>query len=434
MLSEDMASKETGDAPEAVRQGRVLSDRPDALMSRAPEISVVVHDDITAVEALRAEWEELLRGTAYDHSGSLAPDYVIAAWRAGAASKDRRLAVIEVRQDGMLALLWPLQTIPERLGRGATHLGYGANEDYAGPILRRDPAFAPAHEAGLAAAKGLADVLRVYNVRNWTEDDRLGGAAIDSPIKGSTEARLIARDPAFRREGTALSLVASTSLDTDPDRWLRATSKSLTNWLRTARKRLSETGEVTFERWSGPERGPQAIDWIFAQKRAWLEGRRDPSGWLRRDQGEAFFHALAARPAGAGVDPLEVWVLALSGTPIAACVLVNGDRRCEYVVTTYDPAYRDFSPGMLLIQDCARLAMSRGLDLDFRLTQEDYKARWADREDRYDTFIIACTPVGAAVVAAERAEKAVRRFRAKWGPIVKGRIARWRARPKDAAA
>ncbi len=400
----------------------------------ASQIQVRVHDDIAAVEALRRDWNDLLQATAYDHSGSLTPDYVAAAWRAMPASADRGLAVIEVRQDGELVLLWPLQVHRDGLGRSATHLGYGANEDYAGPILRRDHRFGPAHEAGLRAAKGLADVLRVYNVRNWTRADRLGGEAIGAPIEGSTEARLLAGDRSFRREGTALSLVASTSLESDPDRWLRATSKSLTNWLRTARKRLAERGEVTFERWSGPDRGARAIDWIFEQKRAWLEGRRDPSRWLRRDQGEAFFRAMATRPAGDGVDALEVWVLALAGVPIAACVLVNGDRRSEYVLTTYDPAYRELSPGMLLIQDCARLAMSRGLDLDFRLTQEDYKTRWADREDRYDTFIIACTATGSAMVAAERIEKAVRRFRAKWGPIVKGRIARWRRgeRPEEA--
>lgn len=398
----------------------------------APEIQVLVHLDIAAVQGLSDAWNALLRDTAYDHSGSLTPDYVISAWRATPASEARRLSVIEVRQDGELALIWPLQIQRDRVGRCATHLGYGANEDYAGPIVRRERRFAPARQAGLQAAKGLADVLRVYNVRNWTREDRLGGEAMAAPIEGSTEARLLADDPSFRRQGTALSLVASTSLESDPDRWLRATSKSLANWLRTARKRLAERGELSFERWSGPERGPRAIDWIFQQKRTWLEGRRDPSGWLRRDLGRSFFRDMAMQPSVEEIDPVEVWVLALSDTPIAACVLVNGDRRCEYVLTTYDPAFRDFSPGMLLIQECARLAMSRSLDLDFRLTQEDYKTRWADREDRYDTFIIACTPLGVAVVAAERIEKAVRRFRAKWGPIVKGQIARLFGRSRKA--
>jgi CelD/BcsL family acetyltransferase involved in cellulose biosynthesis len=374
-------------------------------------LEIVVHDDIAQDAGLKADWARLLTRVPR-HSGSQTFDFARCAWDAVPKGPAVRLAVVSVRRDGALKGLWPLYVYRQGGVRIASHLGYGAFEDYAGPIvdeLEPDP---EAELSLLRAAKGLADVLRVYNV-----------------LHGTRAFDLVANDRGFRRQGRAPCAVAALHGQPDFDTWAKKLSKKFRFNLRYARRKMEAEGEVAFVRMAGPVDGPRCVDRMFEIKLPWLRGRGIHWSWMYERQGRDFLRALAALPAspGGAVDPVEAYGLTLDGEIIAATVLFNSPDRMEYAVTAYDLEKEELSPGNLLIQECVMLAIRRNVDLDFRIGDEAYKMRWKDRFDLFETFAIACTPLGHAEVAKDIAAKRIRRFRAKWGPIVKGRLRALRA-------
>lgn len=371
-------------------------------------IEVVVYDGIAGDAGLQAEWSRLLAAVPR-HSGAQTFDFVRCAWDAVPKGPETRLAVVAVRRDGVLKGLWPLYVYREGGVRIASHLGYGAFEDYAGPILDEAAPDPEAEQALLAAAKGLADVLRVYNVLHDTR-----------------AFSLLQKDPDFRRQGRAPCAVAALKGHPDFEHWAAKLSKKFRFNLRYARRKMEAEGEVAFSRMAGPVDGPRCIDRLFEIKLPWLRGRGIRWSWMYDQQGRDFLKAMATLPASAdgAVDPVEAYALTLNGEIIAATVLFNSPDRMEYAVTAYDLDKEELSPGNILIQECVRLAIRRGVDLDFRIGDEAYKMRWKDRLDPFETFAIACTPRGRIAVAQDIVAKRIRRFRAKWGPIIKGRLRR----------
>jgi CelD/BcsL family acetyltransferase involved in cellulose biosynthesis len=369
-------------------------------------LEIVVHDDVSQLTGLKAEWAQLL-ARASRYSGSQTFDFVRCGWDAVPKGPGVRLAVVTARRDGALKGLWPLYVYREGGVSVASHLGYGAFEDYAGPILDEAAPDPEAEQALLAAAKDLADVLRVYNV-----------------LHGTRAFDLLANDRSFRRQGRAPCSVAALRGQPDFDTWAKKLSKKFRFNLRYARRKMEAEGEVAFVRMAGAVDGPRCIERLFEIKLPWLRGRGIRWSWMYEQQGRDFLKALAALPASAdgAVDPVEAYGLTLNGEIVAATVLFNSPDRMEYAVTAYDLEKEELSPGNILIQECVMLAIRRGADLDFRIGDEAYKMRWKDRFDQFETFAIACTPRGRVAVARDIVAKRIRRFRAKWGPIVKARL------------
>lgn len=365
-------------------------------------LEVSIYDTWAQLQALRPEWDAFVRGV-FDHSGSLGYAYATTAWREMPKTSDTRLTVIAVRKGGVLACLWPLHVGREGGHTVACHLGCGGNEEYAGPLLGNDPEDRPAGELALRTAKGLADVLKVYNLSGESQ-----------------AAAILDADGGVRWRGSVGSPVVSTRDCESFDQWLSTRSRNFRSGLRRERRELSALGDLVFRRMAGPMDGPSCLDWIFAHKREQLTAQGVSRSWVFDPRALGLFAALASAPASPdGVDDVEAYALTLDGQIVAAGLVVNGDRRTEPIIAAFDPRFSRMSPGALLIAEWTALAVSRGVDLDFRITQEAYKLRWSDRFDRFDSYVIACTPKGVAVVAPFILAKMIRGFRVKWGPRIK---------------
>lgn len=373
-------------------------------------LDLVVCDAEAQLLALAPEWEGL-RARVSRHSAAQGFAYTLAAWRALPKTPDVRLAVIAARRDGALVGLWPLYVSRQGGHTVACHLGTGSREEYAGPLLQDTPPDREAGERMLEVAKGLADVLRAYNL-----------------FASGLAADILAADHSFRRYSIAKSPIINAVGHESHAKWMSSLSKSLRHELRGGRRRASRGGELTFERMAGPVDGPACVDWIFARKREWLSGRGIHGSWMFDDQARAVYAALVSPPAAptGQTDDIEVHALKLDGRIIAASLDLNGPDRLEAITSARDPGFEDAPLGSLLFEDRAALAVGRGVRMDLRLTMEAYKLRWADGFDQFDSFQIACTPKGRAVVAVEIVQKAVRRFRATWGPRIKSRLKKLR--------
>lgn len=363
---------------------------------------MVVYDTWTQLQALKPEWDALFRGT-FEQSGTLGYAYAATAWRELPKTSDTRLAVIAVRKSGVLVCLWPLYVDREDSHTFACHLGCGGNEEYAGPLLSDRPEDRQAGELALKTAKSLADVLKVYNLSG-----------------GSQAAAILAADRGLRWNGSVHSPVVSTRGFESFEQWLSTRSSNFRSGLRRERRELCAQGDLIFKRMAGPVDGPACVDWIFAHKREQLVNQGVSKSWVLTPKARSIFAALVSAPAVPDqVDDVEAYALTLDGQTVAAGLVVNGDGRMEPTIAAFDPQYSRMSPGNLLIAEWTALAVSRKVDLDFRITHEAYKLRWSDRFDRFDSYVIACTPKGVASVAKEVVIKAIRRLLVRWSPTVK---------------
>lgn len=380
---------------------------PAAAPSAVRGLEVAVCETESQLLALKPEWDALL-DLVFDGSGAQSCAYVLAAWRVLPKTPDTRLAVITVRRDGRLVALWPLQVFREGALTIACHLGCGANEEYAGPLVIHGSVDPDAGAALMTRAKSLADILRVYNVSSK-----------------ATAASVLRADRNFRRHGWIDSPILSAVCCDTAEQWLADLSKGRRTRLRRDRKVLAAQGEYRFQRMAGPVDGPACVAWLFDYKRKRLEDTGARRTWVLKDQGPELFSILAAAPARAGrTDAFEAYAITLDGRILTACIILNSPCRMEAVISAYDPTITGVSLGDLMVEERVRLAIQRGQNFDLRITHEPWKLRWTDTFDRFESFMIACSPRGRTHIAIEIVRTAIHRQRVYWGPRIKGLVRR----------
>jgi CelD/BcsL family acetyltransferase involved in cellulose biosynthesis len=383
-------------------------------------IRVEVVQDEAGLMALETPWRALeRRATPFGPAQTFA--WARFASQAMPKQDGLKLAVIAVWRGMELVCVWPLSTqrhgrtampshhvthVRALLHRGvtvATHLGTGCNEEYSGPLLLEDegaPAAAEAAEAAIRAAKRHADVIQAHHL----------------PPQ-SAMARALALDPALKFRSSMSSPVVALAGHSDWDSWAKEKSGQFRWKLRKDRKRLAKLGTLSATVIAGGAEARALVAWTFAVKRQWVTDRGLRGyNWTRDGFGEAFFSEFFARE-GQG-DALG-FALKLDGQIIAACLCLRSARRLEYFVTSFDPKFSDYAPGNLVIEDCVNWALRAGIDFDFRLTQDHYKMRWADRLDRFDSTTLACSLRGVTMVWAAHGGAAVLTAKRWLGPRVK---------------
>lgn len=325
-------------------------------------------------------------------------------WETLSKGPDVKLAVVTVWRDGELVCVWPLYTSRQGWVRVACHLGSGDLHEYAGPLVRNDDDTAEIVQAALKVVKGLADVVRVYNVRS---PDRVADA--------------LHADKTPKRESFIVSPVVAVGGLTEWEPRFNQLSRKLRAQLRHDRRQLERLGELQFREMAGTVDGPRCVEWIFEHKRAWLVRRGLSWSFILKPQIRRFFDALAVRPQepdGSGYR-VATFALTLDDTIVAACILLLSADRVEFHTTAFDVAFADHSPGVLMIEECVKLSIARGVDFDFRLVRQEYKDRWSDRLDRYDSFHLGCSPLGVAMIQLETIQTAIKVVRSKYGPRIK---------------
>lgn len=135
------------------------------------------------------------------------------------------------------------------------------------------------------------------------------------------------------------------------DSHLTTRSPKLRKNIRRASAQLKAQGAVATERYRGsdPEgRASAAIDHV--SRRSWKGGRSLPSGGFWED-----LIALMAREGW-----LDLHTLSLDGMPIAFALVLRYGETAYLLQTSYDLEYKAFSPGLLVILECAKALFSDG--------------------------------------------------------------------------
>jgi CelD/BcsL family acetyltransferase involved in cellulose biosynthesis len=125
------------------------------------------------------------------------------------------------------------------------------------------------------------------------------------------------------------------------------------------RKKLARKGRLTFEVATGADASE-----AFERLMVWRAER-----FGDRPTTTDFYRRLVA--AG---DPARVAWLALDGVPISACFGLAEPEAFRLLAVAHDDAYKNWSPGLLVIESAIAWAVERGFgEFDFTIGSEAYK-------------------------------------------------------------
>ena len=300
------------------------------------------------MEPVAAEWDLLA-----DRCGAvpfLRPGWIGAWWRAFGTGA---LEVVALRRDGRLVALVPLFSRP-----GALHSTTNFHTPLFG-LLAEDA----------DAARALASTVVSSGVRRVA----LGFLDSRSPDLAELEAageaagrrvlvRTLARAPFLEIEGTW-------------EAYERDLSKNLRSDLRRCWRRLAEAGRVSFEiADGGTDLDALVSEGLRVEAAGWKTARG--TAILSRPETERFYREVAGWAAERGW--LRLAFLRVDGRPVAFQYAFEDGRIYYPLKGGYDPRYREFSPGKLIIHSTLSRAFSTGLArYEFLGGEAQYKRVWA---------------------------------------------------------
>ena len=279
--------------------------------------------------------------------------------------------------------------------------------DYAVPVIDRDFVLALRHDTSLGArirnALGAFDLLLV-------ERSPEAEVPLSTLLRGArTHAHVYGAHP--------------TRLTPDVESWRTQLGARQVRHLDKAYKRLRSKGGYTFRSLTDLAE----LDVLLARLRAFRAARFGERGGLDLFQDAEYFefYRSVARESLEHGGPVLVQVFEVGGQPAAIALdLLESDREL-YVITGYDfGGLRNYSLGLLVVDQIARAAIERGVSvLDMTVGDEPYKASFgAQRRPVYQVYV-ARTPLGALSFWARQCYLWARR-------TAKPIVARWRARRK----
>jgi CelD/BcsL family acetyltransferase involved in cellulose biosynthesis len=351
--------------------------------AEAPAVTFAVISERSAFDALEPEWNDLFaragRDTqlfqTFNWNWHWANHYLAAASGKG---ERRSLAIVTVRRNGHLVMLWPL--VVERVAGLEVLHWMGEPVSQYGDVLAEAAPDLPQlmRRAWHFIITGLgADAIFLRKVR--------ADAAI-APLLGELGARRTAV-----AEAPCLDLASAPDFAGYEQRYSAKARKNRRRLMR----RLQERGAFAIERHAGGAQARAAAFEAIALKRAWINatGRLAPA---LADRRFAAFFADAAegrgRSAGCGVT-----VLKSNGETAGIAIDVTcGARRAAHVIV-HDPRLDSFGPGTLLLQEWIRGASAdRIATFDLLAPALDYKLDWADRTVAVEDFALGLTLAGRA--------------------------------------
>ena len=270
-------------------------------------------------------------------------------------------------------------------------MGCTMQEEYGDPLIASnvDQEHVCAHLIELV--RNTADVLEVYSTR-----------------QGDPIQRLLDRTGLFNipKPMSAYS-VMKTGADSFDD-FLRGYSRKFRSNLKQQRKRLETLGVLRFELPDDIESSSETVDWLLDVKRNWVKRQQKKCPWLEQGATRDFF--VAASMLRGDLGRLGLFRLTLDGKPVAAFLTTIDRTRIELLVTTFDPNYGRFSPGMLLIEDVVRWGFAHGLSFDMRPLWLEYKERWANGTTAVISYRVPLSLKGAIRLFPEYTEFRFKNF------------------------
>ena len=313
----------------------------------------------------------------------------------------QKLHTLMIYRDGELRGILPLYLLrrsPVRHARVGRVLGYCTAADlYPDPldIVSAEADAEACIEAALSYLRDSASDWDVLYLRFLAEDSNL--------------FRVLGRARAYSPRIEQVSVAPYIPITGSYDDYLGGLSANERSNVRRRRRKLIQgrSAEYTDFRSDDPQ---QVLKTLFElhQKRSAEKGI-DSS--FARTEVLAFFRDLLNR-----LDPSHGWLRGIrcGGETVASfCGFVAGDK-LSYYQLGYDPAWSEFSPGSVLLQETIREAFDRGMgEYNFLQGGEAFKYRWA-RQARplysVDLFnLSSCGQVSRALRAAHSILKSARK-------------------------
>jgi CelD/BcsL family acetyltransferase involved in cellulose biosynthesis len=307
---------------------------------------------------LESEWNRLSSSVKTSHYTQTF-EWAKLGWDALAQVKATDLICATVWSGERLVAVWPL--LRDRVGfaRRLEPLGCGMQEEYGDPLIATDVDATRACNALLRLLPAIADLLRVPFVQQGGPMQRALSKIRPFNIAEPMSAY------AIERRGFG-----------DLDALLKTYSANFRSSLRQQRRRLQRQGDLQSGLIEDEPDCVEAISWAIREKRQWVLRQDKRCDWLAGDATSNVFVAASTKRSVLGRG--GVYRLALDGRPVAVLLITIDRTRVELMATMFDPEFARFSPGMLIIEDVARWAFERGLDVDLRPLHMDFKERWSN--------------------------------------------------------
>jgi CelD/BcsL family acetyltransferase involved in cellulose biosynthesis len=168
----------------------------------------------------------------------------------------------------------------------------------------------------------------------------------------------------------------------DGPRYLeKSQSSSSRKKLRQHRRRLAESGKLEFKVCQEPRAVHQAFDDFMRLENQGWKGRNGTA--LLCSKAEAKFSAAMVASLAERGDA-SIHALYLDGKPISMQIVLRAGRIAFTWKTTYDEAFQEFSPGMLLLEEYTREFLSdRSIACVNSCAYDDkgFMSAWAERQE-----------------------------------------------------
>lgn len=343
-------------------------------------IKVEVLTDVEALEQRRSAWDDLAQAC-----GALPfafPFWSLAWWRHFGRGT---LHVITAESDGSLVGLAPFHR-RERAGFSVLRfLGTGIGT--VNELL-----VAPGQDE--AAEAIWSEALKGRNLADLVEyrDGGGGMAALRHRPAGTWSASIRDICPVVRVRGTTF------------DDFMRSRGSRLRRSLSRADRFAEEEGtpvraEVV-TRVDELERALPTLSAIYDVAEA-----ANPRAHFLRGPLEPFTRAVLR--AAAEEERLAIFIVHFGDRPVACATTMLGGGPLSYSAPRFDPEFRKYSPGHLVLREIVRHAASLDRDVDLLLGDFEYKWQWTD--DSYDTLTVRAAATPAIRTAATAAEDVVAR-------------------------
>lgn len=354
--------------------------------SRAPRIAVEVASGERLTE-LQADWDDLV---ARADTPNVFMNLLLVKLAADADPGRRRLALLAWHDHGgrrSLAGVWafsvrrpPQSMIPvEMLTAPAMAHGYLAT-----PVIDRDTREATL-DAMLSCIASNSNLPKIVALDAMTADD----------------ATMRALRTVLAARGTAPYLLAEAARpmlvsDLDGKQYLEQTLSSASRKkLRQHRRRLGEKGTLDYNILTAPTDVERGLEDFLTLEAAGWKGR-EGTALLSDPADAAYARAMIAALAARGEACIHA--LTLDGKPVSSQIVLRAGAAAFTWKTTYDEAQRDFSPGMLLLEDytAAFLADANITHVDSCAYDENsFMSAWRERQ-AIATVWFDATPGGSS--------------------------------------
>jgi CelD/BcsL family acetyltransferase involved in cellulose biosynthesis len=298
------------------------------------------------------------------------------AWETRDASPDDRLLCATVWESDRLVAVWPLLVKTSGFVARMAPVGCPMQEEYGDPLIASDVDPERVCANLLKLVRNSADVLYVYCARQGSPMQKLLGQTGIFNIPKPMDSYSVNRTGAQSFED-----------------FMQGYSANFRNNLKQKRKRFEKLGVLRFELPEDADSSAETVDWVLAEKKKWVQRQQKECPWIYQNETRAFF--LAASTLRSDFGRFGLFRLTLDGKPVAAYLATIDRTRIEMLVTSFDPAYSRFSPGMLLIEDVVRWSYNHGLSFDMRPLWLGYKERWANSTTLVITYRVPLTRKGA---------------------------------------